>query len=85
MDDCYLAGGFGTKIDITKAAGIGLIPKELEVKTIPVGNTVLAGTKEVLLGRISKEELEKIQTMADVINLAEENDFEELYLSYMDF
>jgi len=32
-----------------------------------------------------KEELEKIQTMADVINLAEENDFEEMYLSYMDF
>ena len=85
VDDCYLAGGFGTKIDITKAAGIGLIPKELEMKTIPVGNTVLAGTKEVLLGKISKEELEKIQTMADVINLAEENDFEELYLSYMDF
>ena len=85
VDDCYLAGGFGTKIDITKAAGIGLIPKELEMKTIPVGNTVLAGTKEVLLGRISKEELEKIQTMADVINLAEENDFEEMYLSYMDF
>ena len=85
VDDCYLAGGFGTKIDIKKAAGIGLIPKELEMKTIPAGNTVLAGTKEVLLGRISKEELEKIQTMADVINLAEENDFEELYLSYMDF
>lgn len=85
VDNCYLAGGFGTKIDIKKAAGIGLIPKELEVKTIPAGNTVLAGTKEVLLGRISKEELEKIQTMAEVINLAEENDFEELYLSYMDF
>lgn len=85
VDNCYLAGGFGTKIDIKKAAGIGLIPKELEVKTIPAGNTVLAGTKEVLLGRISKEELEKIQTMAGVINLAEENDFEELYLSYMDF
>ena len=34
---------------------------------------------------VSKEELEKIQTMADVINLAEENDFEEMYLSYMDF
>ena len=85
VEYCYLAGGFGTKIDIKKAAGIGLIPKELEMKTIPAGNTVLAGTKEVLIGRISKEELEKIQTMADVINLAEENDFEELYLSYMDF
>ena len=85
VDNCYLAGGFGTKIDIKKAAGIGLIPKELEMKTIPAGNTVLAGTKEVLLGKISKEELEKIQTMADVINLAEENDFEEMYHSYMDF
>ena len=59
VDNCYLAGGFGTKIDIKKAAGIGLIPKELEMKTIPAGNTVLAGTKEVLLSRISKEELEK--------------------------
>ncbi|HCW29773.1 MAG TPA: hypothetical protein DGH14_07965, partial [Roseburia sp.] len=49
VDNCYLAGGFGTKIDIKKAAGIGLIPKELEMKTIPAGNTVLAGTKEVLL------------------------------------
>ena len=85
VDDCYLAGGFATKIDIKTAAGMGRIPKELEMKTIPAGNTVLAGTKEVLLGRISKEELEKIQTMAEVINLAEENDFEELYLSYMDF
>ena len=51
VDNCYLAGGFGTKIDIKKAAGIGLIPKELEMKTIPAGNTVLAGTKEVLLSR----------------------------------
>ena len=50
VDNSYLAGGFGTKIDIKKAAGIGLIPKELEMKTIPDGNTVLAGTKEVLLG-----------------------------------
>ena len=67
VGDCYLAGGFGTKIDIKKAAGIGLIPKELEMKTIPAGNTVLAGTKEVLLGKISKEELEKIQTNKSVI------------------
>ena len=59
MKVVLLAGGFGTKIDIKKAAGIGLIPKELEMKTIPAGNTVLAGTKEVLLGKISKEELEE--------------------------
>ena len=71
MKVVLLAGGFGTKIDIKKAAGIGLIPKELEMKTIPAGNTVLAGTKEVLLGRISKEELEKIRNLgADYIQLS---------------
>ena len=59
VDDCYLAGGFGTKIDITKAAGIGLIPKELEVKTIPVGNTVLAGQKRFYLAEFQKKNLKK--------------------------
>ena len=34
VDNCYLAGGFGTKIDIKKAAGIGLIPKELSRQRI---------------------------------------------------
>ena len=32
VEHCYLAGGFGTKIDIRKAAGIGLIPEELANK-----------------------------------------------------
>ncbi len=86
MDDCYLAGGFGTKIDIKKAGRDWPDPeKELEMKTIPAGNTVLEGQKRFYLAEFQKEELEKIQTMAEVINLAEENDFEELYLSYQAF
>jgi uncharacterized 2Fe-2S/4Fe-4S cluster protein (DUF4445 family) len=85
VEHCYLAGGFGTKIDIRKAAGIGLIPEELANKTTAVGNTVLAGTKEVLAGKITREEMDKIQRMTTVVNLAEDKNFEELYLSYMSF
>lgn len=85
VEHCYLAGGFGTKIDIRKAAGIGLIPEELANKTTAVGNTVLAGTKEVLTGKITMAEMGKIQRMTTVVNLAEDKNFEELYLSYMNF
>lgn len=85
VEHCYLAGGFGTKIDIRKAAGIGLIPEELANKTTAVGNTVLAGTKEVLTGKITRAEMEKIQQMTTVVKLAEDKNFEELYLSYMNF
>jgi len=85
VEHCYLAGGFGTKIDIRKAAGIGLIPEELANKTTAVGNTVLAGTKEVLAGKITREEMDKIQRITTVVNLAEDKNFEELYLSYMNF
>jgi len=46
---------------------------------------VLAGTKEVLAGKITREEMDKIQRMTTVVNLAEDKNFEELYLSYMSF
>ena len=63
VDDCYLAGGFGTKIDITKAAGIGLIPKELEVKNDPGQEIqILAWDKGGFYHwhEFQKKELEKI-------------------------
>ena len=39
----YLAGGFGEKINVQKAVGIGLLPDALAGKTQPVGNSSLAG------------------------------------------
>jgi len=43
IEKVYLAGGFGYKMKIQKAAKIGLLPKKLISKTTAVGNTALAG------------------------------------------
>ena len=59
VDNCYLAGGFGTKIDIKKAAGIGLIPKELEIKRFRPEIQFLQGQKRFYLAEFQKKNLKK--------------------------
>ena len=38
-----LAGGFGSQLDIAKAAGAGLIPEKLAEQVHILGNAVIAG------------------------------------------
>ena len=83
IEVCYLAGGFGAQINIENAAAIGLLPKELKEKTVPVGNTSLSGAVLCLKNKVSKTELEEIGKAATDINLATETEFEALYLKYL--
>ena len=85
IEKCYLAGGFGTRLNIQNAVEIGLLPEKLKNKTILMGNTVLSGTKGYLLGTITRAEFEKIIAMTEEMNLADEPDFNKLYLQYMQF
>ena len=48
IDEVYLAGGFGTRLNIQSAAAIGLIPPELADKTRAVGNASLDGAHRAL-------------------------------------
>lgn len=81
----YLAGGFGQKVNIQKAVGIGLLPEELSGKVIAVGNSSLAGAvlyaKNPTLG-------ERFRTVAETtgeIALAENRLFNDLYVEHMFF
>ena len=38
IDECYLAGGFGSAIDPQSALAIGLLPELLRGKIVPIGN-----------------------------------------------
>ena len=83
MESCYLAGGFGSQMDVRNAVKIGLIPPELNDKTIAAGNTALEGAKQYLLGRLTDAQLKKLIEETKEVNLANEKEFEELYLRYM--
>lgn len=92
-----LAGGFGYYLNPQDAADIGLLPEMLVTKTVTGGNTALTGALyigERILGKCAKEilptELGADIGMRDglqinVINLAQESQFEYKYLNAMKF
>ncbi len=81
----YLAGGFGDRIDLRKAAGIGLLPEELLEKTVAVGDSALRGTAEFLRDTQSEERLEQLIQVSEEVSLASDADFNRFYMEYMLF
>lgn len=87
IDQVYLAGGFGYYLDVEAAFQIGLLPEYMRGRVIAVGNTSLAGAYRIgcdLLGNKTGKAIlgQSISSIAS-INLAEQKEFEELYVQYM--
>jgi uncharacterized 2Fe-2S/4Fe-4S cluster protein (DUF4445 family) len=81
----FLAGGFGYKLNVYKAAGIGLIPRELRDKTVASGNTSLQGAVRFLLEKDAAGKMQQMMLKTKEMNLAAHPTFEKYYLKYMDF
>ncbi len=86
IDKVFLAGALGTQIDTANAARIGLFPKELLEKIQPAGNTSLAGASVFLSQKeSSKRRLENLQSALHCLELANLPQFQELYISHINF
>lgn len=92
VERVVLAGGFGYYLRPEAAARIGLLPKQLAEKAAAGGNTalsgaLLAGRRILLEGRTEgvREELRETVLRTEVLNLAEEPEFGELYMSMINF
>lgn len=81
----YLAGGFGYRINLDKAVCIGLLPEELIGKTVPAGNTSLAGVILSLTEDAAPNRMDRILSAAEEIHLANEEGFEDLFIGSMNF
>ncbi|MBD5484073.1 MAG: DUF4445 domain-containing protein [Lachnospiraceae bacterium] len=85
----YLAGGFGYYLDVEAAFSIGLLPEHMRGRVEAVGNTSLAGAymlgRDLWRGKTNQEMLEQSLSSIVSINLAEREEFERLYVRYMNF
>lgn len=81
----YLAGGFGYRMDLDKAVGIGLLPEELLDRTTAVGNSSLGGTVTYLTDPDAQRRMERIVQVSEEIPLASDKDFNRFYTDYMVF
>ena len=81
----YLAGGFGVRMDEQAAIHIGLLPEEFSGRIRPVGNSSLSGA--VFAGRREQleQECEMLLAQCKTVVLAEQPEFEENYLRYLNF
>ena len=81
----YIAGGFGSYLDITSAGKIGLIPPELCKKVKIVGNAALGGAAMMLLDKEKMSLANEIAKKAIVVDLATNPVFVETYMTGMMF
>ena len=85
IETFYLAGGFGSHLNIANAAAIGLIPEELVSKAKVIGNAALAGASRLLLDAGAMAEIRTIANNSRHYNLGGNPAFNENYMEQMLF
>ena len=88
VDKVYVSGGFGSYLDMKKAAGTGLLPEGLLCKAQATGNTSLKGAQMALSDGIrssADEEYQRIMSKTEPVDLANDEWFKERYIECMNF
>ena len=80
-----LAGGFGSRLNVSSAVAIGLIPAPLAGRARAVGNAALAGAAALLLDTRLRTKAEAIARRVTLVPLGGNAAFEERFLSDMNF
>ena len=75
----YIAGGFGTYLDIEKAIRIGLLPDLERSKFVFIGNSSLAGAREILLSAQAMEIADNLALKITYFELSVEPGYMEEY------
>lgn len=81
----YLAGGFGSTLNVHAAASVGLLPDELADRTVTLGNAALAGARMILTHHGAENEARRIAQAARHVDLGGNPLFGELYVENMGF
>lgn len=85
VERLYLAGGFGSLLDVRGAARIGLLPESLADRVIVVGNASAAGAAATCLSASALEACERARDLSEYIELSGRPDFNEAYIERMAF
>lgn len=84
VDECVLAGAFGSYVRPASAMRIGLIPSAMAGKVLPIGNGAGEGAKRVLLGgREAWQQVCSLADRAEHVFLEKHPAFQELYVESM--
>lgn len=81
----FIAGGFGTYLDIEKAIYIGLLPDLPRQKFIFIGNSSLLGARQILLSTQALHKAEEIAKKTTYFELSAEPQYMDEYVAALFF
>ncbi len=85
LDRIFIAGGFGTYLNIKKAISIGLLPDFPMEKFLFIGNSSLFGAREVLLFSDAAIEVEEIAKKVTYLELSVDSKYMDEYMAALFF
>jgi uncharacterized 2Fe-2S/4Fe-4S cluster protein (DUF4445 family) len=81
----FVAGGFGTSLDINSAKAIGLLPGEKGPEFSFVGNSSLAGARQMLLSEEVAQKADGVAARTTNLELSGDNEYMEEYTAALFF
>ncbi len=85
IERLYLAGGFGNYIRVESGVRLGLLPKELKDRIVPIGNAAGTGARFALKSIEFEKEIQRVIQKSEYIELSMRQDFNEAYVAAMMF
>lgn len=83
VDRIYLAGAFGSYIDVGYAMAIGLIPDCDLAKVASAGNAAGTGARIALLSARARDEIDRVCRQVEKVETAIEPDFQDYFVAAM--
>ena len=81
----YLAGGFGSHMNLASALTMGLLPAPLADQVVMAGNTCLSGAADLLTDADAPDKLQQIVKLTTTLNLSTSDCFQKAFLKAMTF
>ncbi len=81
----FIAGGFGTSLDINNAVRIGLLPDLERERFMFIGNSSLTGARQMILSYQARENANEIAGKMTYFELSAEGDYMDEYMAALFF
>jgi len=85
IEKIFIAGGFGTYLDMDNAIAIGLLPDLDKSKFLFIGNSSLAGAKQILLSNEAMQRAREIARKITYLELSVEPGYMDEYMAALFF
>ncbi len=85
LDGIYIAGAFGSYLNIKNSMAIGLLPRVDESKLVFIGNSSLAGARLLLISAPEREMIEPLTQKIRYVSLAANPEFQDQFIKALEF